>query len=1349
MAAIANEVDNLLQSAVSRSVNLPNADILLTSMPLSFHANAAGVPDYDTMTVFATLAGLDGPVTWTGTGVTLTTPTANSVAVRFSDVTGTQPKVRASVTQNGTTYFRDLAVSVLRDGSSSTGADGKNFLQIRLYQWSPTLPAKPNGRSTFTWATLVNSDYTGTDSWTVGIPDNPNTPGLRLYLATVTISAAAGTVSTQVNYTGATVEGWVQNGTNGASGVQSASFMVYQWAATVPAGPAGTGQYTWATRAFGEAPGAWYINIAAAPSPGMVLWAATVSVVDSASNAKTAFSWTTATIMAVGYSPAAGSPGAEGASYVTAYCASATGATATAPSATNGRNSLPAANSGGLAGTYSATVPVLATGQYLYQTDGIYNPKTDQIIWSIPYWSSLKVGTLSAITANLGNITGGSINLGNGTFTVDNAGNLVCYSLKVIDPNTGKTVFQAGGKFNAEFLPNEALNSQLVPSIQAAATTSFIAGDGLNFEFDTDYMGWVGMNGATLAPGAGFITLSSANTDPMIVRTGLSFAGSQYDKVRMRIRRTLGSTGVGWDGTLFSNNEGVDAYVSIPNPNIGTDWQIIEWNMGSQAKWLAQTITRIRLDLGSTPQDKFDIDWIAIGKYAAGPSVGAVTAAAKTADWNGGLAGKPADSALLNSAVSLGDDGSLRGAGGGQVSLHGLGQDVLRVIADGGSSTTTPATAGLYLNGTLLYGSARSYNLAVIRRSDKAIVWHFDYDVYGFGAMGSQKTGGDLAYDLNRFANAPGAYIIVLWTADEPQANKMSAGLPDAMYRNGASRAVFGSPSFKYRSAYVLVAISGCGEGNGAEGYQGSIPSDAYAWVDMSFTIDKNGSLVVGNNYTPRSLVDYGYSGDLDATKGANSSNLNVGLGGRNLLDKNSLPNDASNYSTGYNGTGGDPVLYVNPSHPWAVFSPDGRGCVCMHVAGTPPVGSIGDLYRNPRVTVVPGQRYEAGVTISAHRVISRATISWFRADGSNIGEDPGNQIENYAWNTGNTEAPPRSTVIAKAPSDARTAMVYVRQTHNGGTDCYTFASQWYFSEALPAQTVPSPYSMNGTEGRDLAIAAQAALQNKIDATASSILRAPIAITTGGGVVVGSLTYDATNGLRGGGSGIAITPYGIIGHDGNKYTFGISGATGAAFFGGELQAAYGTFGALRIGAGGYIAQGSFSGDWGWPAVNSAPGFLIHPNGMLFGNRNDPNTGFFSVGANGAIEAPGLSYTGRQLRLDAPVIINPVLSPFNLSITNSQNQYNYTLYRASTDAYAGLYTASVDTGNSGTSFNWSVNGPWPCWLVQDSSSDRMQLHINMKGGASLAGDSGDFYINCAATKGGNTVNTQRLVTVTAS
>jgi hypothetical protein len=198
------------------------------------------------------------------------------------------------------------------------------------------------------------------------------------------------------------------------------------------------------------------------------------------------------------------------------------------------------------------------------------------------------------------------------------------------------------------------------------------------------------------------------------------------------------------------------------------------------------------------------------------------------------------------------------------LSVFLAGQAALfRVISRGYADTTAPLASGFYggLTGELLSGADRSYMLQRIRRSDGVLVFGQSYDVYSSVSAANQ-----LASDLNASGSD---VVVVVRTHDEPQENRLTPALAAAMYRCGASRAVFGSPQFKVRSAYALVGIGGCGEGAGYEAYQGSVDSDTSAHCDVSFYI-QNGQLIVsGNNATPRTLADYSYVGDLDATKGA------------------------------------------------------------------------------------------------------------------------------------------------------------------------------------------------------------------------------------------------------------------------------------------------------------------------------------------------------------------------------------------------------------------------------------------------------------------------------------------------
>jgi hypothetical protein len=224
-----------------------------------------------------------------------------------------------------------------------------------------------------------------------------------------------------------------------------------------------------------------------------------------------------------------------------------------------------------------------------------------------------------------------------------------------------------------------------------------------------------------------------------------------------------------------------------------------------------------------------------------------------------------------------------------------------RVVAGGFSDNQKPHAVGLYNAETdaLINGSGNTWNVAYIRRSDGVQTF---YD--SFNLLGGTFTGAISGQHINDVLNSgTSAYIIVVWTNDEPQTNRLNGGVPEAIYRHGASRAIYGSSRFQYRSAYCLVAIAGCGEGNGFESYSGSGFSDTNAWCDIVFQL-QNGNLVVsGTNSTPRTLADYSYVGDLNATNGAPTGTYVGGTLAQtveaNASNGNSAYNSVTNASTG------------------------------------------------------------------------------------------------------------------------------------------------------------------------------------------------------------------------------------------------------------------------------------------------------------------------------------------------------------------------------------------------------------------------------------------------------------------
>jgi hypothetical protein len=119
-----------------------------------------------------------------------------------------------------------------------------------------------------------------------------------------------------------------------------------------------------------------------------------------------------------------GSVGPSGSSFRICYSKTTLSALASTPAtiSTTGNSTFPPNGSWGTGTVWTANVSTLNAGESLYQSDGVYNPTTNTTTWNLPYLSNLKVGSLSAISSNLGSITAGSLNINN-KFTVDSSGN--------------------------------------------------------------------------------------------------------------------------------------------------------------------------------------------------------------------------------------------------------------------------------------------------------------------------------------------------------------------------------------------------------------------------------------------------------------------------------------------------------------------------------------------------------------------------------------------------------------------------------------------------------------------------------------------------------------------------------------------------------------------------------------------------------------------------------------------------------------------------------------------------------------------------------------------------------------
>jgi hypothetical protein len=351
------------------------------------------------------------------TNITIGNPSASGLSALFpvpTAMSSSSAKVAVPIRyKNGSNEVFQVATTSVQYVFATKGDPGIKTAAAYLYQWSTVAPSSPNGTSTYTWSTGINSAYTGGNGWSVTIPANPGTPNIYLWQADKELVVSGTTVTTTVDWT--TGVGIAAVSLNGAAGTQSATPTVFQWAITIPASPTGTSTYTWSTGLFTPTPAGWSLTPPAIPSAGYTLWGATVPLLASATQTTSSINWTTASITARGYAGDDGATGTTGASARICYTKTTLGSLLSTPPTitTSGSTSFPPNGSWGTGTVWQATPPAIVAGESVYQSDGIYSPTTNETVWNVPYLSALKVGSLSAITANLGSVTAGNMTIGN------------------------------------------------------------------------------------------------------------------------------------------------------------------------------------------------------------------------------------------------------------------------------------------------------------------------------------------------------------------------------------------------------------------------------------------------------------------------------------------------------------------------------------------------------------------------------------------------------------------------------------------------------------------------------------------------------------------------------------------------------------------------------------------------------------------------------------------------------------------------------------------------------------------------------------------------------------------------
>lgn len=469
----------------------------------------------------------------------------------------------------------------------------------------------------------------------------------------------------------------------------------------------------------------------------------------------------------------------------------------------------------------------------------------------------------------------------------------------------------------------------------------------------------------------------------------------------------------------------------------------------------------------------------------------------------------------------------------------------------------------------------------------------------------------------------------------------------------------------------------------------------------------KNADLLPGINSAATTATWGGVSGagkpQDNATVGADAGNLNVGLGGKNLLPSNTLPSSAAGYVKGVSDpatvVSTEPTFATGGTAGLAAYSRNALGAVYLNVSGTPPNGSYADLYydgANKR-PVIGGRKYELAFDISTHRCSGSALILWYDASNAYIGYAQGGGLA-YAANYSVLDFP-RAAVIATAPVNAASAIVLARMLHDGaGSNPYMFTSRWYFGEALAAQTVASPWTPSQHETLAAINDPATGIAAKLSKAGSDEINGTIALKSQYALQVGTAN-----------DGIFYGVTGIYGRKGGFTTFSI-GADGTATYAGALIAAYGSFGAVSIAAGGSFGlqatgYNSDAGVW-FGFVGGQPKLsIVASNGakLLF----DPT-------------AP------TPLQIVNATISNPTMDAFTATLSgNASGSF------ANGSAGYGTLTANPSGGKLPYSFRWGLTE-----ISKTGAAGDMKINSTTSQSASFSGSGTnatlDYAVTCIVT-----------------
>ncbi|MEN6400788.1 MAG: DUF1983 domain-containing protein, partial [Armatimonadia bacterium] len=178
-------------------------------------------------------------------------------------------------------------------------------------------------------------------------------------------------------------------------------------------------------------------------------------------------------------------------------------------------------------------------------------------------------------------------------------------------------------------LQNEDVNLYAQLSLVSAGATGFDTAKIWHFDASSDITGWTVTNASALSVSGGLLTFTPTAADSSFSTGTLSVAGSAYQVVKIRIKRTSGTATTDWIGRLTYYYNSTSSSLTISEPTYDSNgWATAEWDLSTEANWTGNTIIKLQVALGnaaSTPWGGvFKVDWMAVGRNAPSASVAQV-----------------------------------------------------------------------------------------------------------------------------------------------------------------------------------------------------------------------------------------------------------------------------------------------------------------------------------------------------------------------------------------------------------------------------------------------------------------------------------------------------------------------------------------------------------------------------------------------------------------------------------------------------------------------------------------------------------------------------------------------------